>query len=122
MRTAEAGMKGGSYVDASALRGVGDFGISVFYRAGRSQRAAPSPLNRLPGDGILSAEQFVAPSAFATDSAPTSGGIAARFQIGDTLSMAASPGYPIGTRGTEVTGVNTLGHKEIQWRKERTLL
>jgi hypothetical protein len=69
-------MKGGSYVDASARCGVGGFGISVFHRAGRGQRAAEPPLNRLHGDGILQVVQFAEPGVFATDSAQTSGGIA----------------------------------------------
>jgi hypothetical protein len=79
MRTAEAGMRGGSYVDTSARCGVGDFGISVFHRAGRRQRAAASPVNRLPDDRILSVEQFVEASMFATDSAQPSACIAIRF-------------------------------------------
>jgi hypothetical protein len=76
MRTAEAGMKGGSYVDASARCGVGDFGISVFYRAGRRQRATAPPLNRLPDGSISLGEQFVKPSVFRTDSAQPSAAIA----------------------------------------------
>jgi hypothetical protein len=76
MRTAEAGMRGGSYVDASTRCSVGDFGISVFHRTGRRQRAAESSLNWLPDDSILSVQQFVEPSVFVTDSAQTSAGIA----------------------------------------------
>jgi hypothetical protein len=79
VHTAKAGMRGGSHVDASARRGTGDFGISVFHRAGWDQRAAASSLNRLPDDSILSEEQFVEPSVFATDSAQTSAGIVVRF-------------------------------------------
>jgi hypothetical protein len=51
----------------------------VFHRAWRHQRAAASSLNRLPNDGVLSVEQFVEPSVFATDSAQTSAGIVVRF-------------------------------------------
>jgi RNA polymerase sigma-70 factor, ECF subfamily len=58
-RTAEAGMKGGSYVDVSARHGVGDFGIFVFYRAGRGQRATAPPVNRLPGASISLGEQSI---------------------------------------------------------------
>jgi hypothetical protein len=76
MCTAKAGMKGGFHVDASARRGVGDFGISVFHRARRCRRAAASSLNRLPDDSIPMGEQFVEPSVFGTDSAQTSAGIA----------------------------------------------
>ena len=76
MHTAEAEMRGGSYVDASARYGVGDFGIPVFHRAGRRQRAAESALNRLPDSTILSVEQFAEPSVFVMDSAQTSAGIA----------------------------------------------
>jgi len=53
MHTAKAGMRGGSHVDASARRDAGDFGISVFHRAWRRQRAAPTSLNRLPDDSVL---------------------------------------------------------------------
>ena len=76
MCTAKAGMKGGFHVDASARRGAGYFGISVFHRARRCRRAAASSLNRLPDDSIPMGEQFVEPSVFATDSAQTSAGIA----------------------------------------------
>jgi hypothetical protein len=76
MCMANAGMRGGSHVDASARRGAGDFGISVFHRARRCRRAAAPSLNRLAEDRILSVEQFVEPSVFATDSAQTSAGIA----------------------------------------------
>jgi hypothetical protein len=69
-------MRGGSYVDASARRGVGDFGISVFHRAWRCQRAAPSSLNQLPDSSILSVEQFAEPRVFAASSAQSSAGIA----------------------------------------------
>jgi len=69
-------MRGGSHVDASARRGVGDFGISVFHRAWRRQRAAPSPLNRLPDRNVPLGEQFAEPSVFAAGSAQSSAGIA----------------------------------------------
>jgi hypothetical protein len=72
-------MRGGSDVDASARRGVGDFGISVFHRPRRCRRPAESSLNRLPNDRILSVEQFVEASVFATDSAQPSACIAIRF-------------------------------------------
>ena len=48
----------------------------MFHRAGRDQRAAAPPLNRLHGDGILSVVGLVEPSVFLTDSAQTPGGIA----------------------------------------------
>ena len=76
MRMAEAGVKGGSYVDASARHGVGDFGISVSHRPRWCQRAAASSLNRLPDHSILSGEQFAEPSVFAAGSARSSAGIA----------------------------------------------
>ena len=76
MHTAKAGMRGGSHVDDSARRGVGDFGISVFHRTRWRRRAAASPLNRLPEDSVLPLEQFVETSMFAADSAQTSAGIA----------------------------------------------
>ena len=79
MHTAKVVMRGGSHVDASTRCGVGDFGISVFHRAGRYQRAAAPALNRLSDDSILSVEQFVGPRVFATDSAQTSAGIVVRF-------------------------------------------
>jgi hypothetical protein len=79
MHTAKAARRGGSHVDASACRGVGDFGIPVFHRAGRFQRSTASSLNWLPDHGIPSVEQFVEPSVFATDSAQTSAGIVVRF-------------------------------------------
>ena len=69
-------MRGGSYVDASARRGVGDFGISVFHRPRRCQRAAASPLIRLPNDSIPLLEQFVELSVLAAGSAQSSAGIA----------------------------------------------
>ena len=69
-------MRGGSYVDASARHGVGDFGISVFHRAWRCQRTASSPVNRLPGHSIPLGEQFVERSVFAAGSAQSSAGIA----------------------------------------------
>jgi hypothetical protein len=69
-------MRGGSYVDASARRSIGDFGISVFHRARRLQRAAASSLNRLPGDSIPLLGQFAEPNVFAADSAQSSAGIA----------------------------------------------
>ena len=76
MHTAKVGMRGGSHVDASARCGIGDFGIPVFHRAGRCQRAAAPAMNRLSDDSFLSVEQFVEPSVFVTDSAQTSAGIA----------------------------------------------
>jgi hypothetical protein len=69
-------MRGGSYVDASARRGAGDFGISVLHRPRRCQRAAASSLNRLPDDSIPLLDQFVEPSVFAAGSAQSSAGIA----------------------------------------------
>jgi len=74
----------------------------MFHRARRFQRAAASSLNRLPDDSVLPVEQLVKPSAFATGSAQTSAGIAFHLGVGDTVSRATSPGYPIGTRGAEV--------------------
>jgi hypothetical protein len=79
MRTAKARMRGGSYGDASACCCAGDFGVSVFHRAWRRQRAAASSVNRLPDNSVLSVEQFVKPGVFATDSAQTSAGILVRF-------------------------------------------
>jgi hypothetical protein len=72
-------MKGASHVDASAGRGAGDFGISVFHRARRCRRAAASSLNRFAEDRIFLVEHFVEPSVFATDSAQISAGIAFDF-------------------------------------------
>jgi len=122
MRTAKARMRGGSYADASACCCAGDFGISVFYRARRCKRAAPSPLNRLPDSSVLSVERFADPSVFAADSAQSSAGIAFHLSVGDTVRLATSPGYPIGTRGAEVSGVHTLRPRGIRRRRERTLL
>jgi hypothetical protein len=67
--------EGGSDVDASVLRGFGDFGISVFHRARRRQRAPASSLNRLPDENIHPVEQFVEPSMSTTNFARTSDGV-----------------------------------------------
>ena len=58
MRVIKAGTKGGPHDDVSVCRCIGDFGISVFHRPGRSSRLKASPLNRgsdvsgVRGDGV----------------------------------------------------------------------
>ena len=76
MHVIDAERKGDPHDHVSVCLCIGDLRIPVFHRAGRGQRAAEPPLNRLHGDGILQVVQFAEPGVFATDSAQTSGGIA----------------------------------------------
>jgi hypothetical protein len=73
MRMTRAGMRGGSYGDASACSCAGDFGVSVFHRSRRYQRPAASSLNRLPNDGVPSGEQFIEPNVCNSSAQPSAG-------------------------------------------------
>ena len=59
MRVIKAGMKGGPHDDVSACRCIGDFGISVFHRPGRSYRPKASSLNRVRDGSISRGDQVV---------------------------------------------------------------
>ncbi len=47
MRVVKVGAKGGPHDDIFRYRGIGDFGVSVFYGPGRFHRPKASSLNRV---------------------------------------------------------------------------
>ncbi len=59
MRVIKAGMKGGPHDDVSVCRCIGDFGIPVFHRPGRSYRPKASSLNRVRDGSISPGDQVV---------------------------------------------------------------
>ncbi len=59
MRVIKAGMNGGPHDDVSVCRGIGDFGISLFHRPGRSYRPKASSLNRVRDGSISPRDQVV---------------------------------------------------------------
>src|SRR5882762_8265547 len=64
MQVIKAGTTGGPQDDVCVCRCIGDFGISLFQRAGRSYRPKASSLNRVRDDSIPSGQQVVEPSVF----------------------------------------------------------
>jgi hypothetical protein len=52
MRVIKPGTKGGPHGYVSVCRGIGDFGISVSHRRGRSYRPEASSLNRVRAGSI----------------------------------------------------------------------
>jgi hypothetical protein len=59
LHVAKGGTKGGPHGDVSVCRSIGDLGISVSYRPGRSYRPKASSLNRNHDDGIPPGDQVV---------------------------------------------------------------
>ena len=59
MPVVRQGREGGPHDDLYVYRCIGDFGISVFHRPGRSYRPKASSLNRVRGSSISPGDQVV---------------------------------------------------------------
>ncbi len=59
MSAVKARTKGGPHDDVSVCRSIGDFGISVFHRPGRSYWPKGSSLNRVRDGSISPGDQVV---------------------------------------------------------------
>src|SRR5260370_37705090 len=127
MRVVKTGTKGGPHDDVFRYRGIGDFGISVFYGRERFYRPKASSLNgarglRISWLRVRTAGLWTDHAALRRDSPHRSALRRYRLSLLNQRYRHCSHGCrftPAGTRGAEMSGVPTLRKRGIQVRGYR---